>query len=229
MNMESRPLVHCITNYVAMNFTANALLAVGATPLMSFCPEEMEEIVSKCDALLVNIGCLDRQQIDAMRLAVDAAGRYGKPWVLDPVGAGFTKLRTETCRELISISPPAIIRGNRRELVGEDNARRLARETGGVVVISGEVDFLTDGMKDLTVRHGDRIMTQVTAMGCVATAVCASFAARMDNLLEAAFQAMTLVGKAGENAARVCMGTGSFKTEFIDELYRQSAQTLSCD
>lgn len=212
-----------------MNFTANALLAVGATPLMSFCPEEMDEIVSKCDALLVNIGCLDRQQIEAMHIAVDAARRYGKPWVLDPVGAGFTELRTQTCRDLISVNPPVIIRGNRRELIDENNARRLARETGGAVVISGEVDFLTDGRKDLAVHFGDKIMTQVTAMGCVANAVCASFAARMDNPLEAAFQAMTLVGKAGENAAKTCRGTGSFKTEFIDELYRQSTQALSCD
>ncbi len=224
-NMK-QPLIHCITNYVAMNFTANALLAVGARPLMSFCQEEMDDIVRQCDALLVNIGCLDSQQIDAMHLAVEAAGIYHKPWVLDPVGYGFTRLRTQTCDELIAINPPAIIRGNRREIGDKAHARELARQTGGAVVISGETDYLTDGRTEMTVPFGHPIMTQVTAMGCVSNALCAAFLTRESNPLQAAYRAMTLMGQAGQAAAEQCNGTGSFPTLFIDELYKRTIETI---
>ena len=98
---EKSPLVHCITNYVAMSINANALLAIGASPLMSFCPEEMEEIVAISSALVVNIGCLDRQEIEAMKIAARTADHLGKPWVLDPVGAGASRIRTQTALDLI--------------------------------------------------------------------------------------------------------------------------------
>jgi len=217
--MEKKPLIHCITNYVAMDFTANALLAVGVTPLMSFCKEEMEEIVSKCDVLSVNIGCLDMVQIEAMELAVRTAKRLCKPWVLDPVGYGFTQLRTETCDRLIGIYAPAIIRGNRRELTDEQRCRLMSRRTGSVVVMSGETDFITDGERETVVRGGDVKQTLVTAMGCSLSAVCAAFMAKGLDAYDAALAATRLYAEAGSKAAIGCEGTGSYKVKFIDALY----------
>lgn len=221
-----KPLVHCITNYVAMNITANAVLAVGATPIMSFCPEEMDELVEKCDALLVNIGCLDAQQIEAMRIAVASARKYGKPWLLDPVAVGVTKLRTDVCRELIEIETPCIIRGNKREInvlcdvfAVERKPIDLAKRIGCVVVMSGAEDMITDGEIVKTVSLGDPIMAEVTAMGCTSTAVCAAFRAKGYSNLESAYKAMSLMGRAGEMAARQCSGTGSFQQFFLDNLY----------
>ena len=167
---KSSPLVHNITNYVAMEINANALLAIGASPLMSFCPEEMEEIVSIASALVVNIGCRDRHEIEGMKIAAATAHRLGKPWVLDPVGAGASKIRTQTCIDLIRESHPTVIRGNASEimvLAGQDiisrgvdsnnsssdaeaGARALAKRTGAAVSVSGQ-GCLQGSLE----RHGD--------------------------------------------------------------------------
>ncbi|MCQ2095304.1 MAG: hydroxyethylthiazole kinase [Bacteroidaceae bacterium] len=220
--MEKKPLIHCITNYVAMDFTANALLAVGATPIMSFCKEEMEEIVSQCDALSVNIGCLDKVQIESMELAVRAAASLGKPWVLDPVGYGLTRLRTDTCNRLIEMSAPAIIRGNSRELGDKNACRRLARKTGSVVVMSGERDFITDSTHEIEVGGGDVKQALVTGMGCTCSAVCAALLAMCGDPLTAARATMRLFAFAGEKAAEDCKGLGEYKTRFMDILYEKS-------
>lgn len=113
---EKSPLVLNITNYVAMNIAANGLLAVGASPLMSFCPQEMEELAGRCDALTVNLGCLDNQVIEGSRLAAETAQRLGKKWVLDPVGAGISSLRTDVSAQLTSLCHPSVIRGNASEI-----------------------------------------------------------------------------------------------------------------
>ena len=222
--MKRQPIIHCITNYVAMNFTANAILAVGARPLMSFCPDEMDEIVAGSDALLVNIGCLDHQQIEAMKLAVEAAARYGRPWVLDPVGAQFTKLRHDTCRQLIGINPPAIIKGNTSEIAALSGT---IQGLDSVVVTTGPTDIIAHQSRRAEVSLGDPIMTRVTAMGCAAGGILAAAAATASDPFEAAVNAMTLIGKAGQAAARHSKGTASFKNEFIDELYRQSTTIIS--
>ena len=218
--MDKKTIVHCITNYVSMDFMANSLLAVGATPLMSFCKEEMADIVSKCDALLVNIGCLDMQQIDAMKCAVEAAAEYGKKWVLDPVGAQFTDLRMETCLQLINIFPPTVVKGNEREI---NALEHILQDYDGVVVRTGETDLITCGQRSREVHYGSELMTLVTAMGCSAGAVIAAFLDRYDDAFDASVAAMTLFGKAGESAAKNSAGTGSFKMNFIDELYRLSS------
>lgn len=232
------PLVHNITNYVAMPLAANALLAIGASPLMSFCPEEMEEIVAISSAVAVNIGCIDNQQIKAMHIAAAAAKSLGKPWILDPVGAGASTLRTKTCLDLIEKYRPTIIRGNASEIKclaggsvkpkGVDSsvdvsevlsfAKSLAKVSGAVVSVSGSTDFITDGERVETVGNGDAAMTRITAMGCAATSITAAFAAVQDFPFAAAAEAMALMGVAGERAARKSRGTGSMAVAFLDEL-----------
>ena len=218
------PLVHCITNYVAMEFTANAILAVGARPLMSFSSDEMEEIVSKCDSLLVNIGCIDIQQKEAAMKAVSAAGKYGKPWVLDPVGIQLTKLRFDTCKELIAQNPPAVIKSNSEEAVVISEILDNSSSAKDVVLITtGETDVISQGDRTARVAYGNPIMKKVTAMGCAAGGILAAYLAKCEDAFQASVDAMTLFGRAGEKAAEKSNnGTGTFKTLFLDELRRLS-------
>lgn len=233
------PVIHCITNYVAMNPNANALLAVGASPLMSFRADEMRDIVAQSQALYVNIGCPDETLVCAAEIAVDAAAELGVPWVLDPVGVGVSRLRMETCRNLVARKRPDIIRGNASEIMalagnaacarrGVDSsessdmalesAEVLASRTGSVVAVSGATDYITDGMVVLTVANGTPLMRKVSAAGCTVSALCAAFRAVDDDSLRAAWCAMALMGVAGECAASSCRGTGSLQTAIIDEL-----------
>ena len=247
------PLVHNITNYVAMNIAANTLLAAGASPLMSFCPEEMDEIVAISSALVINIGCLDMQEIAAMRLAAAAAVRCAKPWVLDPVGAGASKLRTATALELITRYHPAIIRGNASEIMclagaaiaskgvdsseSSDNAveagKTLAQATGAVVSISGADDYVTDGFRVESIANGTPLMSKVTAMGCSASALTGAFAAVDKTAFDAALNAMAMMGVAGDIASRQGspeagkLGTGTFAVRFIDALSTFDAESAS--
>jgi len=221
-----------------MSINANALLAVGASPLMSFCPEEMEEIVGIASALVVNIGCLDRQEIEAMGIAAAAAHRLGKPWVLDPVGAGASRIRTQTALDLIRNSHPTVIRGNASEilcLAGEqitsrgvdtsalssdavEAAKALALSSEAIVSVSGPVDYITDGTTVYTIANGHPLMSRITAMGCTASVITGAFVAAGADALLAARNAMALMGIAGERAAERCAGTGSMEMHFIDEL-----------
>jgi len=235
---EQSPLVHNITNYVAMNIAANGLLAIGASPLMSFCKEEMEEIVGIARALVINIGCLDLNEIEGMKAAAEAAHKMGKPWVLDPVGAGASKIRTETSLHLIEHFHPTIIRGNASEVMclagaqilshGVDSsnsssdaheaAQALAKSSRAVVSVSGTVDYVTDGEREGTISNGSPLMSKVTALGCTASALTGAFAAVDGDAFFAALNTMALMGVAGEKAAARSCGTGSLATNFIDEL-----------
>ena len=241
---KQSPLTHCITNYVAMEINANALLAIGASPLMSFAPEEMDEIVRISNALVINIGCLDRHEIEGMKAAAEAAVKYGKPWVLDPVGACASRLRTETALELIKEWHPTVIRGNASEIMvlagssivskgvdsnnsssdALDGAKALAAITGSVVSISGATDYITDGYRVETICNGHPIMSKVTAMGCTASAITGAFAAVSRSPFEAALHAMAVMGVAGDIAAAKCKGTGSMGVEFIDALSNFDAE-----
>ena len=236
---SQRPLVHNITNYVVMNNSANALLAVGASPVMSHWTQEMEEMVSIAGALVLNIGTLDENWLEGMRVAGVAASRRGIPIVLDPVGAGATSARTTASLELIELCHPTVIRGNASEIMalvdasvkskGVDSsaqsgdaveaARKLALETGAVVVISGATDYITDGTVLHTVEGGDEIMTAVTGMGCTSTALVGAFAAVVEDPLVAATAAMAVMSLAGERAAARSRGNGSMQVNFLDELY----------
>ena len=233
------PLVHNITNYVVMNNSANALLAIGASPVMAHWVSEMEEMTAIAGALVLNIGTLDDKWIDAMVVAGMAALRRGTPIVLDPVGVGATSQRTEAAMKIIEHCRPTIIRGNASEIMalvdasvkskGVDSsassddalesAKRLAVDTGAVVVISGATDYITNGTDVYTVEGGNPIMTSVTGMGCTSTAIVGAFAAVVEDPMVAATAAMAVMSFAGERAAEYSRGNGSMQVNFLDELY----------
>ena len=237
------PLVHSITNYVVMNNTANALLAIGASPVMAHWVAEMEEMTAIAGALVINIGTLDDQWIEGMIAAGVAASKRGTPIVLDPVGAGATSQRTATALRIIDECKPTIIRGNGSEIMalvdasvkskGVDSsaassdalgaAKELALGSGAVVVISGPTDYITDGQRVETISNGNPIMTSVTGMGCTATAMVGAFAAVNPDPMEAAMHAMAVMGIAGQRAAAYSKGSGSMQLNFLDELYNFSA------
>ena len=240
------PLVHSITNYVVMNNSANALLSIGASPVMAHWKDEMEEMTAIAGALVINIGTLDTEWIEGMKAAGLAASRRGTPIVLDPVGAGATSQRTNAAWEIINLCHPTIIRGNGSEIMalvdanvkskGGDSsassddalsaAKKLAAETGAVVVISGETDYITNGTDVFTVEGGNPIMTSVTGMGCTATALVGAFAAVEADTMVAATAAMAVMSLAGERAAVNARGNGSMQMHFLDELYNLTPETL---
>ena len=237
---ENSPLIHNITNFVTMDFIANTLLSLGASPIMSHAEEELEQMISYAKALVINLGTLDAYWMNLMLKACIIAKNKNIPVILDPVGAGATKLRTDFAIKLLETNSIKIVRGNASEIMsifneeiktkGVDSlhlsdsainfAKEIAKKYNNIIVISGPVDFITDGSNVLSVNHGDEMMTKVTGMGCAATAVVGAFAGINSNFLEAAFNAMTAMGIAGEKAKSRCMGPASFKVNFIDEIYK---------
>ncbi|EPR44751.1 Hydroxyethylthiazole kinase [Desulfovibrio sp. X2] len=239
------PLVHNITNYVVMNSTANALLSIGASPVMAHAREEVQELAGIAGALVLNIGTLSPAWIEAMRLAGATARERGIPVVLDPVGAGASTLRTETSAALMTDVSPGIVRGNASEIIalaqaacglaakgqtkGVDSthasseavaaARALARSFACVVVVSGATDYVTDGTRAVAVDGGDSLMPRVTGMGCTATAIIGAFAAVNTSGFTAAVHAMGTMAVCGEMAGAVSQGPGSFQQNFLDALY----------
>ncbi|WP_460970085.1 hydroxyethylthiazole kinase [Spirosoma migulaei] len=233
------PLVHNITNFVVMNNTANALLALGASPAMVHAPDEVEEFVSISSALVVNIGTLDATFVAGMKLAMRQAKNLGKPIVFDPVGVGATTFRNRVSEELLALAPPDIIRGNASEIMAlaglnaqtkgvdslygseaaVDAAKRLSSVWGSVVVISGATDYIIQGKQTAVVANGHALMTKVTGMGCTATALTGAFAAVNTNYFQAATHAMAVMGIAGELAAEKKLAPGSLQVNFLDALY----------
>ena len=240
---QKAPLVHNITNYVVMNSTANALLAIGASPVMAHAIEEVEEIVGIAKlvggALVINIGTLSEKWIEAMSRAMQSAKAQDVPIVFDPVGAGASKLRTETCKQLLGESNPTIIRGNASEIMAlldskiqtkgvdssesSDNAtasaKALAHSFHCVVCVSGATDVITDGSGVMQIKNGHAMMSRVTGLGCTATALTGAFAAVNSNPLYAATHAMAVMGIAGEMAAEKATGPGTLQLYFYDTLY----------
>jgi len=236
---QGRPLVHNITNLVVMNPSANALLAVGASPAMVHVPEEVEAFVPLVDSLVLNVGTLSVGVARAMRLASATANRLGKPWVLDPVAAGISPFRRTVCEELAAAGP-RVIRGNASEILtlagdgaargrGVDSAdpaeaaaeaaQRLARRANCVVAVTGEVDVVTDGSVTRRIANGHAMLTLVTGMGCSLTAVTGAFVAVEADALLAATAALTFYAVAGELAAERSAGPGSFQPAMFDALY----------
>jgi hydroxyethylthiazole kinase len=240
------PVVHNITNYVVMNNTANALLAIGASPVMAHAEEEVEEMVNIAQALVINIGTLSERWICSMIKAVSQAGKKGIPVILDPVGAGATGYRTKTARELIEKAPPAIIRGNASEIKAlcDDKsstrgvesaessdaaivtAQKLSATYHCVVCVSGATDYIIEGDKIVKVKNGHPLMTKVTGLGCTASALCGAFAA-VEKAFPAAAKAMAVMGIAGEMAAQTSAGPGSLQMHFLDALYNMSQADIS--
>ena len=244
---ERKPLVHNITNYVVMNETANAILALGALPVMAHAREEAEEMVGLAGALVLNIGTLSERWIESMLVAGRAASERGIPIVLDPVGAGATRYRTETAKRLLDELDVAVLRGNAGEvatLVGVDAevrgvesmavsgdaaalAREAARSLGVVASVTGPIDRVSDGERVLMVDNGHELLAAVSGTGCMSTAITGCFlAAKPEAPLEAAAEALAAFGVAAESAADGARGPGSFHASLYDELAALEPPTL---
>jgi len=236
---QTVPLVHNITNYVVMNNTANALLALGASPIMAHAIEEVEDLVNISAALVINIGTLSGSWVAAMQKAMLKAQELNKPIVLDPVGAGATPYRTATIQKFLATIHPTVIRGNASEItaiLGEDAktkgvdshqipelavdaAKALAKSCQCTVVISGAKDFIVNAAEILKIENGQALMTKVTGMGCTATALIGAFLAVNSDSLMAAVHAMAVMGITGEIAAEKAAGPGSLQMHFLDALH----------
>lgn len=220
-----RPRIHCITNAAAVAYTANVLLAAGCIPSMTVNPPEVEGFVGGAQALLINLGTLDPLRAEAIAVAIRTAQAEGKPWVLDPVFVERSPTRLDLARDLAR-RHPAVIRANRAELAaltssdgGDEAARRLAHETGAVVVRTGEVDFATDGTREIQVSGGHPLMALVTASGCSATALMAGFMAVEADRFLAAAACLAFVNTAAERAGETARGPGSFVPAYLDALH----------
>jgi len=244
---ERRPLVHSITNYVVMNETANAILALGALPVMAHAREEVAEMVGLAGALVLNIGTLSESWVDAMLLAGRAANERGVPVVLDPVGAGATSYRTETARRLLDELDVAVLRGNAGEvatLVGVaaevrgvesvgagGNSAELARQAALtldlVASVTGPVDHVSDGERAAAVANGHALLASITGTGCMSTALTGCYLAANDDPFEAAVEALVAFGIAGEDAAVEAKGPGSFHVGLYDALAALDPATLT--
>jgi hydroxyethylthiazole kinase len=244
---KRKPLVHQITNYVVMNETANATLAVGALPVMAHAREEVEEMVALAGALVLNIGTLSPSWVEAMLAAGKAANAAGIPVVLDPVGAGATRYRTETAKRILAEVDVAVLRGNQGEvatLVGvaaevrgvesigaaddaADVARAAARSLGLVASVTGPVDHVSDGERSIAVENGHELLATVTGTGCMSSAITGCFlAVNRAAALEAAAEALAAFGVAGEDAAQDAKGPGTFHVNLYDALAALDPDTL---
>jgi hydroxyethylthiazole kinase len=244
---EQKPLVHQITNYVVMNETANATLALGALPVMAHAIEEVEEMVGLASALVLNIGTLSAHWVESMVRAGRAASQRRIPVVLDPVGAGATRYRTETALRLLDEADVTVLRGNVGEiatLAGEqaevrgvesmgaslaaaELARAAAQRLNVIVSATGAVDHVSDGERVLTIANGHELLTSVTGTGCMSSALTGCFlAAKPDEPLEAAAEALAAFGVAAEDAAARAEGPGTFHARIYDALYALDPDTL---
>lgn len=243
---EKSPLVHNITNYVVMNNTANALLAVGASPVMAHSIDEVADMASIASSLVINIGTLEKSWVESMIVAGKTARTRGIPVVFDPVGVGATPYRLKISEEILKECSPSIIRGNASEIIslvkagvktkGVDStaaaddaissAKDLAKQTNAIVVVSGAVDAITDGERVERIYNGNALMAKVTGMGCTATAIVGAFAAIDADLFNAAAYGMASMGVAGEIAAKSARGNGTMQLYFLDALTNLSAMDI---
>jgi hydroxyethylthiazole kinase len=235
---QGAPLIHNITNFVAMEVVANCLLALGASPAMVQAEEEVEDFLTIAHALVINIGTLSAAQLTVMKRAATRATALGRPWVLDPVGAGATPYRTRAASELIALAP-TVIRGNGSEILalagvasgptrGVDSTRspdeavdaalQLAQASGAVVAVTGAIDRITDGERWRKIGNGDPRMTRVTALGCAASAVVGAFLTVEPDPLCAAASGLAVFGLAGERAAARAAGPGTLRWQIVDQL-----------
>lgn len=236
---KSNPVVHAITNWVTAGDVANALHAVSARPVMAIALEEVEDVASKADALVLNLGTPDPSRVKAMLLAGHRANRLGRPVIFDPVGAGASGFRKEVVQSILSELCIAMIRGNRAEigilaemggeLRGIDAARgpndlhgaakMLSQKTGATVVLSGPQDLVVRNEERVIVENGHPMMGQVTGTGCMLSGIIGAFAAIETDPMVAAAGAVAFFGLAGEQAALQAKGPGTFKAALLDALF----------
>ncbi|MGE4192337.1 MAG: hydroxyethylthiazole kinase [Pseudodesulfovibrio sp.] len=243
---DTAPLVVNITNYVVTNNTANALLALGASPAMSHVVEDLPGLVRLSGALVVNLGTLAPDYVEGMRVAMALANEMGLPIVLDPVAAGVNELRTDLAREFLAQYRPAILRGNASEIMavaGEDgqakgvdtsmgvdeagNAARMLSDTYGcAVLVSGETDLVVGGGREARLAGGSSMMPRVTGLGCTCTALAGAFAAVRKDFFQAAVSTAAAMNIAGEMAAERSPGPGSLQMHLLDALYLLDEATV---
>lgn len=243
---ERSPLVHNITNFVVMNNTANAILAVGASPMMVHGHQEVEAGVTISNSLVINIGTVDDYWAESMKKAAACAKKLNKPWVLDPVGAGLSSFRDGVLYDLLEYEP-TVIRGNASEIMtldqfsdgetkGVDSTKSsfealsaaiaLNQKYGAIVCISGEVDYIISKEKIITVRNGSPLMTKVTGLGCSSTAVIGAFLGLHSNPFEEAIAGVSILSLAGELAHKQSNGPGSLQMHLLDILYQMDDEIL---
>jgi len=245
---EMNPLVHNITNVVVTNFTANGLLALGASPVMAYAKEEVGDMAKIAGAVVLNMGTLSETEVEAMLLAGRSANDKGVPVLFDPVGAGATPYRTQTAQKMVREIKISILRGNAAEVAnvigdewtikgvdsGEGNgdvislARKAATQLSTVVVITGKEDVVSDGQTTYLIKNGHAMQTKVTGAGCLLTSVIGAFTAVEKDLLLASTSALVSYGVAAELGAKNKgdEGPGSFQMEFLNQLYKVNGEQI---
>lgn len=243
---KEKPLVHHITNWVTIYDCANIVRSIGGLPVMAHAPEEVEQMTSIANALVLNIGTLTVDLVDAMILAGKKANEKGIPVVLDAVGVGATDLRTNKAFEILDTVHVDIIKGNASEiakLAGEDVvtkgveatkvernlawlAKDLAKKRKAVVAITGKEDIISDGTDTYICKNGHDMMGRIVGTGCMAASVIGAFAAVERDYAKAAAAALACFGIAGELAAEEARGPGSYKEKFYDEIYNLDRDKL---
>lgn len=241
---EKTPLVHQITNNVTVNDCANITLAIGGSPVMASTPEEVEDMVQLDDALVINFGDFGPSTYEAMLRAGRAANKRNIPVIFDPVGVGATRYRTEKAQNLIKEVKVSVVRGNTSEVfsliggkaitqgvdAGEipitsmELAQKAANELGCVVVVSGKVDVVSNGVETVQIYNGDEILTKVTGTGCMSTALIGCFAGITDDTFLAAIAGISVMGIAGERA-KTAQGLGTFRVNLIDEISKMDKES----
>ena len=240
---SNKPLIHSITNYVAMNFSANSLLSIGAAPVMSRAPQEVAEMASYASAVILNLGTLEESSSEAILLAGKAANSKKIPVIYDPVAVGATTFRRDFNNKFLKSVHVDVIRANASEVLALGNthlitkgvdskdkssdaveiAKILAKQLKAVVIISGKTDYVTDGVNIKELCFGDPLMSKVTAMGCSASGIVGAFCAVNKDYFTASCNSMALCGLAGELAASKSCGNGSMMINFLDSLMSLSS------
>jgi hydroxyethylthiazole kinase len=243
---QMKPLIHNITNMVVMNVTANALLAMGASPVMAHAKNEVREMVTLAGALVLNLGTLSEEWVAAMLMAGEKARELNIPVILDPVGSGATSFRTASAQKLIDKINIRVIRGNPSEILslsrkssktkGVDSlhtvddaaitAKVLAKQLKTTLAVTGPTDFVTDGGRIIRVLNGHPLMSRITGSGCMATAIIAAFLAVDSDAVSAAATALSYFGLAGEIAGSNSLGPGTFMVHLLDALYSITPEEL---
>jgi len=223
-----QPRVHCITNAVAQNFTANVLLAIGAVPSMTIATDEVAAFAARADALLVNLGTFDPERRAAAESAIAQMHAVVKPWVLDPVLIDRSPPRAAYARALLA-HQPAAIRMNAAEfaaLSDEALPQAFARQQRSVLAITGETDLVSDGGRTVRIANGHPLMARVTAMGCAESALVAAALATGSDPLKAVGAALLIFGIAGDIAGEAANGPGTFAVAILDALFRLDGATI---
>jgi len=239
-----KPLVHCITNYVTVNDCANVILSIGGSPAMAEAIEEVEEMATQAQALVLNIGTISNELVDSMVKAGKAANKAGVPVIFDPVGVGATNYRKKSTFRLLEEVKFSVIRGNMAEIkvlcgmeanskgvdsvedvkeeAAKDIAKKLARKLKTVVAITGVIDYISDGERVITIRNGNEMLTRVTGTGCMTTALIGAYLGGGSSPLSCAVAGVSTMGMVGEVAFENLKkngGSGSFRVSLIDGIY----------